>query len=166
MRPIARAPRARKFHSCPIQQDPTVSKACSHFVGLEQHDVEVDSGSTARADRDMASMSFEKFGAKRSAVVCAALRSPVRRLGQTGRIGHDRPGTACYLLTALAHSFNVANSASRACLIRWAPLPDVTVDDSSERRCGWLQQSRATCADRYSTKHHLQPLPTAYRDGG
>src|SRR5690242_21401530 len=42
---------------------------------------------------------------KRSAVVCAALRTPVRRLGQTGRIGHDRPGTPCDLLTALAHSF-------------------------------------------------------------
>src|SRR5690242_14868157 len=103
---------------------------------------------------------------KRSAVVCAALRTPVRRLGQTGRIGHDRPGTPCDLLTALAHSFNVANSASRACLMRWAPLPDVTADDSSERRCGWLQQSRATCADRRPTKHHLQPLPTAYRNGG
>jgi hypothetical protein len=83
------ATRAQKFHSCPIQRHPTVSKRCSHFVGRQQHDVASGlrvhrAGRPRHGTAVLREVLFEALQRR----LCGSAQ-PCETLGQAGRIGRS-----------------------------------------------------------------------------
>jgi hypothetical protein len=80
---------AQKFHSCPIQRHPTVSKRCSHFVGRQQHDVASGlrvhrAGRPRHGTAVLREVLFEALQRR----LCGSAQ-PCETLGQAGRIGRS-----------------------------------------------------------------------------